>query len=245
MRAVSALEPAIFILILTVIVSFVSGHPQGLFFTNSTVGILGRFAVATLALVLPIWSLPGFLALTGKITRNHPCLGQFVKTTTNIDRDLSKPIAWIVRPVQGMSVSLIFAERFLSFLESSIAASYAALLLRLSLFVIGGALTSVFLSIVWTLDDLGIRIYNPKTGEVRMAGTSVGTVLPLITGAIGVAGLFHASLPLDAMTDLLEIVTVLYPPYVLFTVLQHEFVMRKSSVLMRKLVTKSIETNIR
>lgn len=142
-----------------------------------------------------------------------------------------------------MSVSLIFAERFLSFLGFSISASYAAL--RLSLFVIGGALTSVFLSIVWTLDDLGIKIYNAKTGEVRMAGTSVGTILPLITGAIGVAGLFHASLPVDAMTDLLEIVTVLYPPYVLFTVLQHEFVMRKSSVLRRKLITKSVETKVR
>jgi hypothetical protein len=120
----------------------------------------------------------------------------------------------------------------------------SVLLFRLSLFVIGGALTSVFLSIVWTLDDLGVRIYNAKTGEVRMAGTSVGTILPLITGAIGVVGLFHASLPADAMIDLLDIVTVLYPPDVLFTVFHHEFAKRKNSVLRRKLIMKRIETKI-
>jgi hypothetical protein len=90
------------------------------------------------------------------------------------------------------------------------------------------------------LDDLGVRIYSVKTGEVRMAGTTVGTIFPLIAGAIVVAGLFHASLPADALIDLLEIVTVLYPPYLVFTVIHHEFVKRRSSVLRRKLVTKRI-----
>jgi hypothetical protein len=245
LRSIVASSPAIFVLVLTFIVSLVSGHPAGLFLTNSARGIAVRFAVATLVLVLPIWLLPGFLALTKKITRNHSWLGRLVKVTATIDRNPSKSVAWILRPVQGMSLSLIFAERFLSFLESSIGASYAAILLRLSLFVIGGALTSVFLSIVWTLDDLGVRIYNVKTGEVRMAGTSVGIILPVITGAIGVSGLFHASIPVDAMMDLLEIVMILYPPYVLFTLLHHEFVVRKNSVLTRKLGAKRIETKVR
>jgi hypothetical protein len=245
LKLIVALSPAVLVLALTLVISFVSGHPAGLFFTNSIRGIPARFVVATLALILPLWILPAILGLTGKIVKNNPWLGQFVMTTTSIDQDLGIPNAWILRPVQGMSVSLIFAERFLSFLESSISVSYTALLLLLLLFVIGGVLTSLFLSIIWALDDLGVRIYSGKTGEVRMAGTTVGTIFPLIAGAIGVAGLFHASLPSDALIDLLEIVTVLYPPYVVFTVIHHEFVKRRSSILRRKLVSKRIETRVR
>jgi hypothetical protein len=112
--------PAVLVLALTLVISFVSRHPAGLFFTNSIRGIPARFVVATLALVLPLWMLPAILGLTGKIVKNNPWLGQFVMTTTSIDQDLGISIAWILRPVQGMSVSLIFAERFLSFLESSV-----------------------------------------------------------------------------------------------------------------------------
>ncbi len=168
-----------------------------------------------------------------------------MKPAANFNRDLSTFTAWIARPIQGISLSLIVAERFLSFLEASITGPLAAILLRLSLFVIGGALTSLFLSLIWTLDDLGVRIYNSKTGEVRTAGSTVGTILPLITGAIGVSSLFHTSLASDAIVDLLEIVMVLYPPYILFTVFHHEFVKRKRSSLARKLVTKRIEIKVR
>ena len=140
---------------------------------------------------------------------------------------------------------MIVAERFLSVLESSISGPLSAILLRLSLFVIGGALTSVFLSVIWTLDDLGVRLYNAKTCEVRMAGSSVGTILPLITGAIGVSTLFHTSLPSDAILDLIEIVTILYQPYILFAVFHHEFVKRKKLSLTGKLAIKRIETKVR
>ncbi len=230
---------------LTLLISYVSGHPHGLFLTNSISGIPTRFVIATLVLVLPLGLLSGFLNLTGKIVRSYSWIGQFVKPAATFNRDLSRFTAWIARPVQGISLSLIVAERFLSFLEASISGPLAAILLRLSLFVIGGALTSVFLSIIWTLDDLGIRIYNVKTGEVRMAGSSVGIILPLITGAIGVSSLFHTSLPSDAILDLLEIVTVLYPPYILFAVFHHEFVKRKKLSLTRKLAIKRIETKVR
>jgi hypothetical protein len=71
-----------------------------LFFTNSIRGIPVRFALATLALVLPIWLLPRILGLTGKIVRNDLWLGQFVMTATSIDQDFGMTIARILRPVQ-------------------------------------------------------------------------------------------------------------------------------------------------
>lgn len=245
MKATVALIPAFVILTLTLIVSFVSGHPRDLFLTNSIGDIAIRFTMSMLALLLPIWSLPWFVGMTGKIARNYSWLGELARTPTLVNSELTKTVAWVLRPVQGIALSLIVAERFLTFLESSTGAPDRAILIRVSLFVIGGASTSVFLSLLWALDDLGVRFYIPKTGEVHMAGNSIGVILPLITGAIGITSLFHTSLPLDALIDLGEIVMVLYPPYVLFTVLQHEFVMRRKAGLTKQLAAKQVETKIR
>jgi hypothetical protein len=110
--------------------------------------------------------------------------------------------------------------------------------------VIGSALASLFLAVVWTLDDLGVKIYNVNTGEVRMVGTSVGTILPLLAGAIGISGLFHLNSPLDALLELIEIAAVLYPPYLCFVIAHHEFIKKRSAVLSEKLPIKRVETKI-
>jgi hypothetical protein len=184
------------------------------------------------------------VTVVGRVTAKQAFLGQLVKAPSSINRELGISVGWILRPVQGISLSLIVAERFLGFLEFSVGASYSFIVTRLSLFVIGGVLSSLFLSIIWALDDLGVQLYNGKTGEIHMAGSSIGTILPLITGAIGVAGLFHTNQPIEALIDLSEIVLVLYPPYVLFTVIHHEFIKRRNPGLTEKLVMKTIETKV-
>jgi hypothetical protein len=240
-----AVSPAVLVLALTLVISLVSGHPKGLFLTSSIRGIPIRFLILTLILVAPILTLPKILIFTWNITKNRDVFGQqFVKGDAGTERELSKPVAWVLRPVQGISLSLILAERFLSLLESSIGVSYTRLLVSITLFFVGGALTSIFLSVVWAFDDLGVKIYNRKTDEVHMAGSSIGTILPLITGAIGVSGLFHTNLPMDALIDLLEIVMVLYPSYVFFALLHHEFVARRSHVMSEKLQLKRVQTTV-
>lgn len=238
-----AVSPAILILILMLIISIVTGHPQGLFPTSSIRGIPLRFVIVTLTLVAPVSLLPRLLALAGNMTKNERIFGQLVKATASPNQEFSKSVAWVLRPLQGIGLSMIFAERFLSFLEFSVGVSYARLV-PLSLFVMTSALVSLFLSAVWALDDLGVKFYNRKTGEVRMAGSSVGTVLPLIAGAIGVSSLFHRSSPVDALIDLLWIVMVLYPPYVLFVVCHQEFVRRRRAALSEKLLLKRMETKV-
>jgi len=244
LRMAVAVIPAIFVLVLTLIISLVSGHPGGLFLARSLRGVGMRFIIATLALALPVLLLPKLIALVSSMTTNQTIFGQLVKAPLSVNRELNISVGWTLRPVQGISLSLIVAERFLSFLEFSIGASYSFIVTRLSLFVIGGALSSLFLSTVWALDDLGVQLYNGKTGEINMAGSSIGTILPLITGAIGVAGLFHTNLPIEALIDLSQIVLVLYPPYVLFTVIHHEFVKRRRPELTDRLVMKTIETKV-
>jgi hypothetical protein len=245
LKVTIALIPAAAVLILTLTVSLVLGHPSDIFLTTSLRGIVTRFAMATFALMLPLWSLPWFVALTGKVARNYSWLGELAKNPTAVGGQLTKTVAWVLRPVQGIAISLIVAERFLTLLESSTGAPDRAFLIRVSLFVIGGAASSVVLSLIWALDDLGAMFYFPKTGEVRMAGTTIGVVLPLITGAIGITALFRTALPLDAAMDLLEIVLVLYPPYVVYTVFHHEYVIRMKEALSKGLATKRVETSIR
>ena len=239
-------SPAVLVLVLTLAISLVTGHPLGLFFARSIRGILLRFLILTLILVVPILILPKILNLAWDVTTNRGILGlQLVRTDADTGHELGKPAALVLRPVQGISLSLILAERFLSFLEFSVGASYTRLLVSTTLFFMGGAVTSIFLSVVWAFDDLGVRIYNSKTEEVHMAGSSIGTALPLITGIFGISGLFQTNLPIDALIDLLEIVMVLYPSYVFFAVLHHEFVARRSRVISEKLQLKRIQTTVR
>jgi hypothetical protein len=240
-----AVMPAVFVLVLTMVISFVTGHPEDLFLTRSIRIIPIRFVVLTILLAAPILALPRLLTFTSKITKNRGVFGlELVRSNTNVDRELSKLVVWALRPLQGISVSLILAERFLGLLEFSTGVSYPRFLVSIALLFMGGAFTSVFLSVVWAFDDLGVKIYNSKTAEVHMTGSSIGTFLPLITGAIGVFGLFHTNLPMDALTDLLEIVMVLYPSYVFFAVLHHEFIARRSLVLSEKLQLKRVQTTI-
>jgi hypothetical protein len=244
-RIAVAVSPAVFVLGLTLAISLLTGHPEGLFLTRSIRGITPRFVILTLILVAPIFILPRLLTITWNVAKNRSVFGQeLVKVSVSTDRELDKPVAWALRPVQGISLSLILAERFLSLLEFSIGVSYTRLLIYIALFLMGGVLTSIFLSVVWAFDDLGVKIYNSKTGEVHTAGSSVGTFLPLITGAVGVSGLFHTNLPMDALIDLLEIVMVLYPSYVFFAVLHHEFIARRALVLSEKLQLRKVQTTV-
>jgi len=240
-----AVSPAVFVFALTMVISFVTGNPEDLFLTSSIRGIPVRFVVLTILLATPILALPRLLTFTWKITKNRDVFGyKLVRANTSVDREVSKLVVWALRPLQGISLSLILAERFLGLLEFSTGVSYPRFLVSMALLFMGGAFTSVFLSVVWAFDDLGVRMYNSKTAEVHMPGSSIGTFLPLITGAIGVFGLFHTHLPMDALTDLLEIVMVLYPSYVFFAVLHHEFIARRSLVLSEKLQLNRVQTTI-
>jgi hypothetical protein len=240
-----AVTPGVFVLVLTIAISFLIGHTEDLFLTRSIAGIAARFVVLTVLLAAPILALPRLMTFTSKVAKNRDIFGyEFVRASTDVDRELSKPVVWALKPLQGIGLSLILAERFLGLLEFSTGVSYSRFLISLALLFMGGVFTSIFLTVVWSLDDLGVRIYNSRIAEVQMAGSSIGTFLPLITGAIGVFGLFHTSLPMDALIDLIEIVMILYPSYVFFAVLHHEFIARRSLILSSKLQLRRIQTTI-
>ncbi|MEM2989043.1 MAG: hypothetical protein QXU06_03925, partial [Candidatus Bathyarchaeia archaeon] len=128
-RAWLAASPAVLVLALSLIPPLVLGRFRGLFFT------LSRFALVTSILVAPILILPKLMALAGNLARKERLFGQLVRGA-NAGPDLGKIAMWVLRPLQGIGLSLIFAERFLSLLESSIGASRGMPVL-LALYVIG------------------------------------------------------------------------------------------------------------
>jgi len=199
----------------------------------------------TVFLVAPIFFLPKLLDLVGYFAKNRSLFFELVKNPVIPHPSFSKFISWILRPVQGIALSMIFAERFLSLLEYSVTGSSASLVVRSALFIIGSALVSLFLGVVWTLDDLGIKIYNQKTGELHMVGSSVGTILPLISGVIGITSICFRCSVEDAVVNLLEIVMILYSPFVLFVVIHEYFVERRRDILSKRLSLREIETRLK
>ncbi len=247
MKMSLAVLPAFLVLALTVAISLATGHHGDLFLAHSTGSILIRFALVTPILVAPIAIIPRLLNLAGRLVKNNKLFGWFVKSRAVPHQDFTVSDDLVLRPLQGMALSMIFAERFIDFLVFSTGASYASILIRTTVFALLmlNPLISLFLSFMWTFDDLGVKIYSKETGETRMLGRSIGIALPLITGAIGVSTLFHRTYFMDAVIDLLGGFMVLYPPYVLFVIFHHEYVRRRFADLSRRLPFEGIETKVK
>lgn len=208
-----AASPALLVFSATMVISFSVGTPEGLFLAPAIEHIPGRFLFIMLILLAPLSLLPRILVFAKKTTRKLQPLGELVRINKEQNTVLNKTIVWVIRPVQGIGISMIFAQRLLNLFEFSSDASLANVLLRPTLFIVNSALASILLCVVWALDDLDIRIYSSKSGEVRMAGNTIGTVLPIIFGVLGVYSLFQSSNFISALITVVEIAMVLYPPF--------------------------------
>lgn len=241
MRTTLTVWPAIVVLILMLAVSLLTGHPANLFLADTRTEMLVRFTYVTMCLLAPIAIMPWMLTLGGKAVNKF---GQLVSDPKNIRIEFSRFRVWILRPIQGIALSMILAERFLDIVWYS-AGPPSQTLVRLTFFATGGILTSLFLSTVWSLDDLGVKIYNKKNGEVRTIGGNVGIIFPLIGAVIGISSIFHNVSVTDAILELLQILIVLYPSYVIFTTAHNEFFKNRIDLLSRKVHPKQIEINIK
>lgn len=246
MKMLSAILPACMVFGFTIIISVATGHPADLFLSVSTSGIVTRFVLAAPVLVAPLAILPRLLTFAAKLVKNNRLLGQFARTRAVPHQEFTVSDDLVLRPLQGIALSLIFAERFLNFLEHSTGTSYASVVLRSTVFafLMVNPLISLFLSFMWTFDDLGVRLYNEETGEARMLGSSIGIAVPLITGAISVFTMFHRTSSIDALIDLVGALMILYPPYVFFVVSHHEFVRRRFTDLSKRLPFERLEIEV-
>lgn len=236
--------PAIFVLALTAIIAHLTGYPRGLFFGRSTGDISTRFLIITFMLLIPLPTLPKFLTCLSNAAVKSGLLGQLVIDAARSYGELNKSTTTLLRPLQGIGLSLLFAERLLQLIQFSTGTSYSRLVVPLILFLFGNILVSLLLSTIWAFDDLGVKMYSRKTGEVRLFGGSVGVILPLLTGVVGITTLFQYDTATGVLVDLLGISMILYPPYVIFALVHHEYFRRRGIGLLQRLSLKKIETKI-
>ncbi len=235
--------PGLAVYALTLAISLATGHPADLFHTNSTQGLLLRSIFVTAILVAAIPLAPRLISLAANLTTEGTPVGRLVKTNPPRERHLDSTSAWLIRPLQGIGLTLLAGESFIELLESTVGLSYSEQLARLSLFVLGAGVVSLTLSIVWTMDDLGVWLYS-NLGEVSSAGNTVGILIPIVSGAIGITTLFHFNTPLVAVASLIGIVAAMYPPYLVFAIAHDEYTTDRLRPIHESLPLKTLRSEL-
>ncbi len=193
------------------------------------------------------FGLPRLVTWAGSFGKDDGIFGRFVKSDVIPHHEFSWYVDLLLRPMQGVGLAMVFAERFLYILEFSTGTSYAVTVIRSTIFafMMANPLISFFLAFLWTFDDLGVKVYDRRTGEIRLLGGSIGIILPLITGAIGILLLFRRAYVLDAVVDLIGVLMILYPPYLLFVLAHHEFILEQGATILKTLLFDTVETRLR
>ncbi len=208
--------------------------------------ILLRFVRTSLALTVPVFLLP----LTCSFFRH--VLSSSGRKLVQIREERIRSIhlfeAWVVRPLQGIGVSMLIATKFIGALQIYTGSKvHGSVLLPTGGFILGKFITttaifvgtSILLSFLWTLDDLGIRHYNKKTGEVRMIGKYLGALLPTVFGFYGLVSLYGEYTQSLALAYVMQMAIVLYPPFVVFAVFHYHYLQKRDGWLLRRLKTTS------
>ncbi|MGB9629831.1 MAG: hypothetical protein ACPL6D_14340 [Thermodesulfobacteriota bacterium] len=234
---------AVAILILTISLSLFLGDFTFLRGSEAIYKALFRFLRIVLLLCLPIYLLfPIFNGLSKLVQRRNEAFIQFEdKEEINFH-----PIKhWLFRPFQGIGIGLLFGTKLLLVLQIVTGeVATASLLIPTGQFQAGRFLIvtgitvviSLLLSLLWTLDDMGIRYFNRKSHEVRMIGKYAGTLMPIFFGFYGVFGLFSQFQRMEAFVYLFQIVVILYPPFAVFSVFHTHFLQKRGKSLIDNLL---------
>ncbi len=231
--------PALAILLATLIISAFITEFTFTFGAKALWKTLFRFLRLSLVLTLPLFLLPFICSLVeGFLNRGNRQLTQVQEDRDTAIRDMKN---WIMQPFQGIGLAMLLATKLLSLLQLDTGSSITVHTVlppghfnpgRFFSAMAIGVTVSLLLSFLWTLDDLGVRHYNRKTGEVRMIGKYVGLLLPIFFGFYGIISLFEDNTRLLAAQYIAQMVVILYPPFVVFSVLHSRYLKSREAVLL-------------
>jgi hypothetical protein len=236
---------AVAILILTISLSVFLGDFTFLKGSEAIYKGLLRFFRFTLLLCLPVYLLLPVFGRLGQVAQRKD--SAFFQVKEKQDLEIHPVKHWLLRPFQGIGIGLLFGTKLLSALQVMTGETATASLLipkgqfQFGRFLIVTGVTiflSLLLSSLWTLDDMGIRYFNRKSHEVRMIGKYAGTLMPVLFGFYGVFGLFSQFQRTEALVYLFQIVLILYPPFVVFSVFHTHFLQKRGESLLHKLLNK-------
>jgi hypothetical protein len=228
------LWPALLVLLLSVCLSLFLGEFAFLRSHNAVYRGILRFLRIALVLCLPLYALVPIHRFIVQRMKRH-----MIRVADYPFPEFSQLRLWVSRPLQGIGISLLFQTKLIAVLQIVAGSTAADSLIpgrgfniQLFLFMTGiTVLVSLLLSSIWTLDDMAIRYYNEKEREVKMVGKFVGTVMPIVFGILGIRGLLSAFPTEEAINHLLKIFVILYPPFMVFSVLHYYSVVKKYEVL--------------
>jgi len=236
---------AVAILILTILLSIFLGEFTFLKGFEAIYKGLLRFFRITVLLCIPLYLLLPIFGRLGKAVQRKN--SAFLQVKEKQDLEIHPVKHWLLRPFQGIGIGLLFGMKLLSVLQVMTGETATASLLipkgqfQFGRFLIVTGVTiflSLLLSSLWTLDDMGIRYFNRKSHEVRMIGKYAGTLMPVLFGFYGVFGLFSQFQRTEALVYLFQIVLILYPPFVVFSVFHTHFLQKRGESLLHKLLNK-------
>jgi hypothetical protein len=243
---IKAIWPAFIVLIFTFIISvffteftFVSGAKAAWL-------IILRFFRLLLILLLPLLCLPWVFTLTSYFFQKGAM--ELVQLQQERNQEITLLKNWLLRPLQGIGVSMLIATKLIFILEIYSGGGIDASVVmpppsfspwRFLATTSMAVTVSLLLSYLWTLDDLGIRLYNRKTREVRMIGKYLGLILPVILGFYGMMSLFNNHSIMMAIQYLAQMVFIMYPPFLIFNVFHALYISRVENRLLERLHVKS------
>ena len=200
--------------------------------------VLSRFFRFALLLTLPLYGLlPAYVYFVRKTG------SALIQVERKQDLNIHPLKHWVSHPLQGIGLGLLFETKLLAALQvitgvtsRPILFTHAGEIQLERLLVISGVTVfiSLFLSFLWTLDDMGIRYVNRKDQEIKMIGKFVGTLMPILFGFYGVFSLLASYPKGQAAFNLFKIVVILYPPFAVFSVFHSHFVKSKKQELSKK-----------
>ena len=223
--------PALLVLFFTIAfymyfgdITFVKGWEEGSY------RVLLRFFRFTLFLCLPLYILlPVYSFIVDKMG------GRLLQTEKEQELCIDPFKHWIFRPFQGIGIGLLFETKLVTTLQLVTGITTSPLLFPPGHFQLGRLLVisgitvvvSLLLSILWTLDDMGIRYVNRKDQEIKMIGKYVGTLMPILFGSYGIFKLVADFPGVQAFIYLFKTIVILYPPFAVFAVSHAHLMKRK------------------
>jgi len=189
--------------------------------------VLIRFTRFAVPLCFPLYFLlPIYRFVVGRMRE------RLVQTDKKRESYLHPIRHWVFRPLQGIGIGLLFEAKLLAALQilTGVVAQPILFFSR-GQFQVGRVLATtgitvvvgLLLSILWTLDDMGIRYVNRKNQELKMIGKYIGTLMPILFGFYGIFSLMADYRARQAFIFLFRIVMILYPPFAIFCVVHFRF----------------------
>jgi hypothetical protein len=237
-------------LILTIFVSIFLGEFTFLKGSGAISKGLLRFLRIALPLCFSLYLLLPIFGTLGRVVQRKN--EAFLQVKEKQDLGIHPVKHWLLRPLQGIGIGLLFGTKLLSVLQVVTGTTASA-----SLFIPQGqfqfgrfmvvtgitVLISLLLSTIWTLDDMGIRYFNRKNHEIKMIGKYAGTLMPILFGFYGVFSLFGQFQMMQALIYLFQVAIILYPPFAIFSVFHAHFIQKRAEDLSKRLFVQKGSLN--